>query len=167
MRDEEKLQVMQKYKAGEIQILLSTTIINVGIDVPNANLMVVEYAERFGLSHLHHLRGHMGRGQNKSYCVFIMSDDVSNESRKRLSKLESTNDGNELAEWDLQFRGTGEHTIIPQSDLFGFSLADIIRDIEIFKEAKKAVLEFIERDPQMKREEHQNIKTLLAFDLRS
>jgi ATP-dependent DNA helicase RecG len=161
MKGDEKKQVMQKFKAGEFQVLLSTTVVEVGVDVPNANLIIVEHAERFGLSQLHQLRGRVGRGQHKSYCVFIMSNSISLESKNRLSKLETTNDGFELAEWDLELRGPGEFTGTRQSGLTGFNLAHIIRDFDIFEEARNAVLELIEKDPQLKWSDHSSIKSLL------
>jgi ATP-dependent DNA helicase RecG len=162
MKGEEKKEVMQKFKAGEFQILLSTTVVEVGVDVPNANLIVVEHAERFGLAQLHQLRGRVGRGEHKSYCVFITSDIVSNESKQRLSKLELTNDGFDLAEWDLELRGPGEFSGTRQSGLAVFNMAHILRDFEIFEEVQKAVSELLKIDPQLSSPKHKIIKKILA-----
>jgi ATP-dependent DNA helicase RecG len=161
MKGDEKKQVMQKFKAGEFEVLLSTTVVEVGVDVPNANLIVIENAERFGLSQLHQLRGRVGRGIYKSFCVCVLSSKVSIQAKQRLMKLETTNDGFELAEWDLKLRGPGEFSGTRQSGLNSFNLAHIIRDFDIFEEAQKAVLELLQKDPQLKYSEHQQIRLLL------
>ena len=128
MKAEEKDFIMDHFKKNEIQILLSTTVIEVGIDVPNATVMVIENAERFGLSQLHQLRGRVGLGGNQSYCILMSKYELSNEGRKRLDAMVETNDGFEIANFDLQLRGPGDIQGTRQSGMLDFKIADLTKD---------------------------------------
>lgn len=136
MKPEEKETVMRGFVSGEIQILVSTTVIEVGVDVPNASVMVIEHAERFGLSQLHQLRGRVGRGAEQSYCVLLASDKQTEVARARLGIMEETNDGFKIAEKDLEIRGPGEIMGTRQAGLPEFRVANIVRDLEILQAAR-------------------------------
>ena len=142
MRGAEKEAVMQAFAEGEFDLLVSTTVIEVGVDVPNATLMVVENAERFGLSQLHQLRGRIGRGSAKSYCVLV-SDTRSDETRKRLKALCATSDGFRIAEEDLQLRGPGDFFGSRQHGLPLFRLGGLVRDMNILRDAQNAAAELL------------------------
>jgi ATP-dependent DNA helicase RecG len=137
MKSEEKEKVMSGFVSGEIQILVSTTVIEVGVDVPNASVMVIEHAERFGLSQLHQLRGRVGRGAEQSYCVLLASDKQTEVARERLGIMEETNDGFRIAEKDLEIRGPGELMGTRQAGLPEFRVANLVRDLEILQAARK------------------------------
>ena len=133
----EKERVMRAFVAGEIKILVSTTVIEVGVDVPNASVMIVEHAERFGLSQLHQLRGRVGRGAEKSYCILLTSDKKTAVAEERLGIMAQTNDGFRIAEKDLELRGPGELLGTKQSGLPEFRIGNIVRDQAILEMAKK------------------------------
>src|SRR5438094_2293563 len=133
MKPEEKEEAMRRFVKGEIQILVSTTVIEVGVDVPNASLMIVEHAERFGLSQLHQLRGRVGRGAEQSYCVLLASDKQTEVARERLGIMEETNDGFKIAEKDLEIRGPGEVLGTRQAGLPEFRVANLVRDLDILE----------------------------------
>jgi ATP-dependent DNA helicase RecG len=137
MKAEEKEEVMSRFVSGEIQILVSTTVIEVGVDVPNASVMVVEHAERFGLSQLHQLRGRVGRGAEQSFCVLLASDKRTEVARERLGIMEETNDGFKIAEKDLEIRGPGEVMGTRQAGLPEFRIANLVRDLNILQDARK------------------------------
>jgi ATP-dependent DNA helicase RecG len=137
MKPEEKEEVMRRFVKGEVQILVSTTVIEVGVDVPNASVMVVEHAERFGLSQLHQLRGRVGRGAEQSYCVLLASDKKTDVARERLGIMEETNDGFKIAEKDLEIRGPGELMGTRQAGLPEFRVANLVRDLAILQAARK------------------------------
>jgi ATP-dependent DNA helicase RecG len=137
MKPEEKDEVMRRFVSGEIQILVSTTVIEVGVDVPNASVMVIEHAERFGLSQLHQLRGRVGRGAEQSYCVLLASDKQTDVARQRLGIMEETNDGFKIAQKDLELRGPGEIMGTRQAGLPEFRVADIVRDLDILQAARR------------------------------
>jgi len=137
MKAEEKEKVMRGFVSGEIQILVSTTVIEVGVDVPNASVIVIEHAERFGLSQLHQLRGRVGRGAEQSYCVLLASDKRTEVARERLGIMEETNDGFRIAEKDLEIRGPGEIMGTRQAGLPEFRVANLARDLEILQAARK------------------------------
>jgi len=137
MKPEEKEEVMRRFVKGEIQILVSTTVIEVGVDVPNASVMVVEHAERFGLSQLHQLRGRVGRGAEQSFCVLLASDKQTDVARERLGIMEETNDGFKIAEKDLEIRGPGELMGTRQAGLPEFRVANLVRDLDILQAARR------------------------------
>lgn len=150
-------EVMRKFRAGEIDVLLATTIIEVGVDVPNATMMVIENAERFGLAQLHQLRGRVGRGSRESACVLI-ADPTDDEARARLAVPVGTSDGFALAERDLELRGPGEVFGLKQSGLPPFKVADLMRDRDLLAMARRDAAAWIERSPTLDRAEE---KTLL------
>ncbi len=162
MKAAEKDEVMRAFRKGDLQILVSTTVIEVGVDVANATLMVVEHAERFGLSQLHQLRGRVGRGSLKSYCVLFLGKAVSLESRERVKIMEMTSDGFKISEADLEIRGPGEFLGRRQSGLPGFKLANLIRDVKILSEAREAAFSLLENDPKLLKAENQALKSQLA-----
>ena len=131
-----KDQVMRMFQKGELQILVATTVIEVGVDVPNATVMVIEHAERFGLAQLHQLRGRIGRGAAKSYCILMTGGKVSEEGQRRLDAMVRTNDGFEIAELDLELRGPGEFFGTRQAGMPSFRVANIIRDAQLLETAK-------------------------------
>lgn len=137
MKTAEKDDVMRRFVAGEIQILVATTVIEVGVDVPNASLMLIEHAERFGLSQLHQLRGRVGRGAEQSYCVLLASDKKTSVARERLGIMEETSDGFRIAEKDLEIRGPGEVMGTRQSGLPTFRVGNLVRDVQILEEARR------------------------------
>jgi ATP-dependent DNA helicase RecG len=137
MKAEEKEEVMRRFIDGQIQILVSTTVIEVGVDVPNASVMVVEHAERFGLSQLHQLRGRVGRGAEQSFCVLLASEKQTEVARERLGIMEETNDGFKIAEKDLEIRGPGEVMGTRQAGVPEFRVANLIRDLDILQHARK------------------------------
>jgi ATP-dependent DNA helicase RecG len=137
MKTAEKDEVMRRFVQGEIQVLVATTVIEVGVDVPNASLMVIEHAERFGLSQLHQLRGRVGRGAEQSYCVLLASDKQTSVARERLGIMEETNDGFRIAEKDLELRGPGEVMGTRQSGLPTFRIGNLVRDVLILEEARR------------------------------
>lgn len=144
---EEKESTMGAFKRGELQVLVSTTVIEVGVDVPNANLMIVEHAERFGLSQLHQIRGRVGRGEHKSYCVLILGPRVSEESQERIQIMEKTTDGFQIAEEDLRLRGPGNLLGLQQAGLPGFIFANLLRDAEILERARARAQKIVQEDP--------------------
>jgi ATP-dependent DNA helicase RecG len=137
MKPDEKESIMRAFVVGEIDILVSTTVIEVGVDVANASTMVIEHAERFGLSQLHQLRGRVGRGAEQSYCVLLTGDKKTVVAKERLGIMEETNDGFKIAEKDLELRGEGEILGTRQSGIQLFKLANIIRDLEILELARR------------------------------
>lgn len=162
MKSSEKDEVMHAFRRGEIHILVATTVIEVGVDVPNANIMVIEHAERFGLSQLHQLRGRVGRGAHKSYCVLVLGYALSEEATKRADIMEQTNDGFRIAEADLEMRGPGEFLGTKQSGLPGFKLGNLVRDLKILQEARQAAFGLVTQDPDLKKPEHAMVKARLT-----
>ena len=149
----DKQGVMAAFAAGEVDVLVSTTVIEVGVDVPNASLMVVEDADRFGLSQLHQLRGRVGRGEHPSYCV-LLSDNRNELTRKRLKTLASTTDGFAIAEEDLKLRGPGDFFGARQHGLPQLKLASLEGDMRLLHQAQAAAQEVLARDPNLTWEEH-------------
>ena len=137
MKSDEKDATMQEFVAGKLNILISTTVIEVGVDVPNASLMIIEHAERFGLSQLHQLRGRVGRGAEQSFCVLLTGDKKTAVARERLGIMEETSDGFKIAEKDLEIRGQGDILGTRQSGIQTFKIGNIIRDLDILEEAKE------------------------------
>ncbi len=148
MKPAEKDAEMQRFVNGETQIMVATTVIEVGVNVPNASVMVIENAERFGLSQLHQLRGRVGRGADQSYCILVTSYKLSEETRKRLEIMVQTNDGFEIAEADLKLRGPGDLEGTQQSGVaFDLKIADIARDGQLLQHVRKIAAEIIDKDP--------------------
>jgi ATP-dependent DNA helicase RecG len=148
MSTDEKQAVMQQFRAGETQVLVATTVIEVGVDVVNATVMVIESAERFGLAQLHQLRGRVGRGAHESFCILI-SDAQTDAAVERLQAMCRTNDGFEIAEIDLQQRGPGEFFGTRQSGLPEMKLADITRELELLALCKTDAQEILAADPRL------------------
>jgi ATP-dependent DNA helicase RecG len=146
MTASDKEETMQRFKKGEIDILVSTTVIEVGIDVPNASMMVILDADRFGLSQLHQLRGRVGRGTRKSYCVVVCEEKANPESVDRLRMFEKTRDGFDVAERDLEIRGPGEFLGTRQSGVARFRFGNILRDHSLLEKAQQIAIELIERE---------------------
>jgi ATP-dependent DNA helicase RecG len=163
MSADEKEDAMRRFKAGEIQILVSTTVIEVGVDVPNASVMVIEHAERFGLSQMHQLRGRIGRGASKSYCLLMTRGKISEESQQRLDTMVRTSDGFEIAEKDLELRGPGEFFGTKQAGMPSLRVANIIRDRELLEAAKREARALVDGRSEATTEE----KRLAAEHLRT
>jgi ATP-dependent DNA helicase RecG len=161
MKSDEKEAIMMEFKEGRIQILVATTVIEVGIDIPNASVMVVEHAERFGLSQLHQLRGRIGRGRYPSKCILLAQYRSSEEAKVRLRAMEKTTDGFKIAEEDLALRGPGEFFGIRQSGLPDFRVAHIIRDTPILIEARKEAFRLIQEDPELVHPSHAGVRDIL------
>ncbi len=161
MSREEKERIMREFKEGRIHLLVSTTVIEVGIDVPNATVMMIEGAERFGLSQLHQLRGRVGRGSHASYCLLMASNGPSHVSRARLKVMEETSDGFRIAEEDLKIRGPGEFLGVRQSGLPPFKVADLVRDAAILQEARETAFALVKGDPRLEDPQHRGIREML------
>jgi ATP-dependent DNA helicase RecG len=149
---------MQRFIKGETQIMVATTVIEVGVDVPNASVMIIESAERFGLSQLHQLRGRVGRGAEQSYCILMTSHKLSNDSRTRLETMVRTNDGFEIAEVDLRLRGPGDIMGTQQSGVLNLKIADIIKDNDILKHARFYAKKILNDDPSLSKPENKALK---------
>jgi ATP-dependent DNA helicase RecG len=144
LSSEEKEDVMQRFRCNEIQILVATTVVEVGVDVPNATVMVIEHAERFGLAQLHQLRGRIGRGPQKSHCILVSAGRMTEEARARLETMVRTNNGFEIAETDLLIRGPGEFFGTRQSGELGFHIANPLRDRELLELARREAFSLAE-----------------------
>lgn len=153
MKASQKNEIMEKFSKNEINVLVSTTVIEVGVNVPNATVMMVENAERFGLAQLHQLRGRVGRGGFQSYCIFV-SGNKSKKTKDRLEILNKTNDGFKIAEEDLKLRGPGDFFGVRQSGDFDFGIADIYTDAKVLKSASEAAGEVLDKDPELELEEN-------------
>ncbi|MCX8020929.1 MAG: ATP-dependent DNA helicase RecG [Chitinophagaceae bacterium] len=152
---------MKRFAAGDTQIMVSTTVIEVGVDVPNATIMVIESAEKFGLSQLHQLRGRVGRGNEKSYCILMTAPEIGKEARERIKIMTSTNSGFEIAEKDLELRGPGEIEGTKQSGILNFKVANLVKDKDWLERAKDTAVVLVEKDPELNFPEHQALKHLL------
>lgn len=148
MKPAEKDRVMQSFAEGEMQILVSTTVVEVGVDVPNATVMLIENADRFGLSQLHQLRGRVGRGKNKSYCILV-SDNKSDSSRERLQVMKHTSNGFDIADYDLKSRGPGDFFGKRQHGLPDLKIADMLEDTETLRQCRECALKMLESDPRL------------------
>ena len=160
MKPKEKDEIMEKFKNKEIDILISTTVIEVGVDVPNANIMVIENAERFGLAQLHQLRGRVGRGEYQSYCI-LKCEGKSENTRKRMKVMVETNDGFIISEKDLELRGSGDFFGTMQHGLPEFKIANLFEDIEILKIVQSVAMKILEADPKLEQEENQPLNNLI------
>lgn len=164
MKPAEKEVIMASFKKNDIHILVSTTVVEVGIDVPNATVMVIEHAERFGLSQLHQLRGRVGRGGDKSYCLLLTEGYISEDGRLRLTVMGRTNNGFEIAEEDLSIRGPGEFFGTRQSGLPELKVANILRDAKVLEIARKEAFELVIKDPMLTLPDHKLLRN--AFERR-
>ena len=153
---------MQRFVKGETQIMVATTVIEVGVNVPNASVMIIESAERFGLSQLHQLRGRVGRGADQSYCVLMSSHKLSAEAKERLSTMVKTNDGFEIADVDLKLRGPGDLMGTRQSGVLDLKIADLAKDHRILHAARELAKQIIADDPELKKDENQRIKNFFV-----
>jgi ATP-dependent DNA helicase RecG len=162
MKQKEKDAIMEAFGKNDIQVLVSTTVIEVGINVPNATVMMVENAERFGLAQLHQLRGRVGRGKHQSYCIF-MSASKTKDTQERLSILNKTNDGFKIASEDLKLRGPGDLFGIRQSGILDFKLGDVFQDAKILQKASEAAEDLLRKDPKLEFEENKNLKQYLQY----
>ncbi|MGB5668619.1 MAG: ATP-dependent DNA helicase RecG [Maribacter sp.] len=154
MKSADKDYEMARFVKGETQIMVATTVIEVGVDVPNASVMIIESAERFGLSQLHQLRGRVGRGADQSYCILMTSHKLSSEAKTRLETMVRTNDGFEIAEVDLRLRGPGDLMGTQQSGILNLKIADIVKDNDILKTARWYALKILKEDPSLEKQEY-------------
>jgi ATP-dependent DNA helicase RecG len=161
MKTDERDAVMRKFRDGKLSILVATTVIEVGIDIPNATVIVVEHAERFGLSQLHQLRGRVGRGSAAGFCFLVNHGVGGTVAGERLRVMEKESDGFKIAEADLKLRGPGEFLGIRQSGLVDFRLANLTRDARLLIEARKEALAWLDKDPQLKSKESAGMRELL------
>jgi len=167
MKPEDKAYEMERFVSGKTQIMVATTVIEVGVNVPNATVMVVESAERFGLSQLHQLRGRVGRGSDQSYCILMSGAKLSDEGKTRLETMVQSNDGFEIAEADLRLRGPGNLMGTQQSGALQLKIADVLKDSDLLKTARATAQKILKQDPHLVQSEHQVIKktlTSLKFD---
>ncbi|MBN8861953.1 MAG: ATP-dependent DNA helicase RecG [Sphingobacteriales bacterium] len=163
---EQKEQNMRRFVEGDTQIMVSTTVIEVGVNVPNASVMVIESAEKFGLAQLHQLRGRVGRGAEKSYCILLSSTKLGKDARERLQIMTQTGNGFEIAEKDLELRGPGDIAGTRQSGMLDFKLADIVRDRPLVDAAKTLVMDILEKDPDLDSAENLRLKNFLQAQKR-
>lgn len=161
MKPAEKDLAMQNFKNGETQIMVATTVIEVGVDVPNASVMVIENAERFGLSQLHQLRGRVGRGAEQSFCILLTGYKLTSDARKRIETMVRTSDGFEISEADLKLRGPGDLEGTRQSGILDLRIADIIKDEKILHYARNTAIEVLSDDPNLEKEQNQCLKKQL------
>src|ERR1700722_8196847 len=171
MKKEEKQEVMRAFAERKIQILVSTTVVEVGVDVANATVMVVEHAERFGLAQLHQLRGRVGRGADQAYCFLMTSPLMSSDAIQRVKIMVATNDGFKLSEFDLKMRGPGEIFGLAQSGRREGGLVDLKRDVELVERAREKAANLLQEDPTLQspvnEELRKALKTRYDFQLAS
>lgn len=158
MKPKDKDVEMARFKRGETNIMVATTVIEVGVNVPNASVMIIESAERFGLSQLHQLRGRVGRGAEQSYCILMTGNKLSNETKVRMDAMCKTNDGFEISEIDLKLRGPGDIMGTQQSGILNLQIADLVKDQEILKLARVKAIELLKNDLHFEKTEHQELK---------
>jgi ATP-dependent DNA helicase RecG len=158
MKPADKDAEMKRFAEGKTNIMVATTVIEVGVNIPNASVMIIESAERFGLSQLHQLRGRVGRGAEQSYCILMTSFKLSADSKIRLETMCTTNDGFEIAEVDLKLRGPGDLMGKQQSGVLNLQIADLVKDKDILLLARQKALELLKRDPSMELIEHQSLR---------
>ncbi len=162
MKPQDKEYEMQRFVAGKTQIMVATTVIEVGVNVPNASVMVIESAERFGLSQLHQLRGRVGRGADQSYCILMSSGKLSDDAQTRLQTMVRTNDGFEIAETDLQLRGPGNLMGTQQSGILALKIADVVKDSDILKTARFYAQQLLKNDPGLEAVSHQMVREKMS-----
>ena len=158
LKKEERQEIMSRFLKNEIQVLVATTVIEVGIDIPNATVMIIEHAERFGLAQLHQLRGRVGRGKHASHCLLAAYFPISEEGKARMKAMQNSRDGFEIAEEDLKIRGPGDFMGTRQSGLPVLKIANLLRDIKILDVARKEAFSLIDRDPNLENPANQPLK---------
>jgi ATP-dependent DNA helicase RecG len=158
MKPSEKDSEMKRFAEGKTQIMVATTVIEVGVNVPNASVMIIESAERFGLSQLHQLRGRVGRGAEQSFCILMTSHQLSSDSKTRMETMCSTNDGFEIAEVDLKLRGPGDLLGTQQSGVLQLRIADLVRDRDLLQVARHEASKLLKADVRLEHPEHQNLR---------
>jgi len=163
MKTKDKDYEMDRFVKRETQIMVATTVIEVGVDIPNASVMVIENAERFGLSQLHQLRGRVGRGVDQSFCILMAKDKLTNEGRQRLQTMVRTTDGFEIAEADLKLRGPGDLHGTQQSGILDLKIADIIKDEKTLKYGRSLAIEILKEDPHLELEKNRKISIHLQY----
>jgi ATP-dependent DNA helicase RecG len=152
-----KEEQMKQFASGQTKILVATTVIEVGVDVPNASLMVIESAERFGLSQLHQLRGRVGRGAEESFCILMTDYKISGDARTRMETMVRTTDGFEIAETDLRLRGPGDMAGTQQSGVLDFHIADISKDAQLLQYTRGIAEELLQNDPELTKPENEPV----------
>jgi len=162
MKADDKAYEMDRFVRGETNIMVATTVIEVGVNVPNASVMIVESAERFGLSQLHQLRGRVGRGADQSYCILMSSHALSDDGKIRLETMVKTNDGFEIAEVDLRLRGPGNVMGTQQSGILQLKIADLAKDVTLLKAARNSAKQMLKNDPELINAHHQCVKRTLS-----
>ena len=167
MKPEDKEFEMNRFVKGETQIMVATTVIEVGVNVPNASVMIIESAERFGLSQLHQLRGRVGRGAEKSFCILMTGDKISPDTKKRINTMVRTNDGFEISEVDLQLRGPGDLLGTQQSGILDLKIANLSQDGHVVAMAREAAKEILTVDPTLEKPENAGIRSKLTSMLRA
>ena len=162
MKPSQKDEIMTSFSKGDIQVLVSTTVVEVGVNVPNATVMMVENADRFGLAQLHQLRGRVGRGDAQSYCIFVQGTE-GEDTKKRLEILNQSNDGFFIAGEDLKLRGPGDLFGVRQSGLMEFKIGDIYQDADVLKAASEAVSEILKLDEKLELSQHEQLKERIEY----
>ncbi len=163
MKSEDKALEMERFSNGKTQIMVATTVIEVGVNIPNASVMVIESAERFGLSQLHQLRGRIGRGADKSYCILMTGNKLSNEAKTRIQAMVRTQDGFELAEVDLKLRGPGDLMGTQQSGILQMRIASLSRDAQVILQVRNVAIDLLEDDPTLAKVENKSISDTLQM----
>jgi ATP-dependent DNA helicase RecG len=160
MKAADKSAEMKRFSEGKTNIMVATTVIEVGVNIPNASVMIIESAERFGLSQLHQLRGRVGRGAEQSYCILMTSHKLSNDSKIRMETMTKTNDGFEIAEVDLKLRGPGDLMGTQQSGVLNLQIADLVKDKDILQLARHHAIKIMNEDSGLQKQEHQSIRVV-------
>ncbi|MGL1894630.1 MAG: ATP-dependent DNA helicase RecG [Spirochaetaceae bacterium] len=161
--ESEKIKAMNDFNSGEVDILVATSVVEVGVDVPNATVMIIEHAERFGLSALHQLRGRVGRGSHQSYCFLVYSNVLTDDGKKRLMTMKETNDGFEISKEDLKLRGPGDIAGVKQSGFMRFSIANLARDINVLESAREEAFRLLKEDPGLLSIENSMLRELYSI----
>lgn len=162
LKEDEKSATMERFRSGDLQILVATSVVEVGVDVPNATCMVVEHAERFGLSALHQLRGRVGRGKHQSYCFLVYDDDLTDIAKDRLKTIHTHTDGFQISEEDLRIRGPGDIAGTEQSGYLRFRAADLMQDMEVMNDARADAFDILESDPTLNASENRSLRAALT-----
>ncbi|HHM20660.1 MAG TPA: ATP-dependent DNA helicase RecG, partial [Bacteroidetes bacterium] len=163
MKPKDKEFEMQRFVRGETQIMVATTVIEVGVNVPNASIMIIENTDRFGLSQLHQLRGRVGRGADQSYCILMTDFKLSADARQRIATMVRTNNGFEIAEADLKLRGPGNIEGLRQSGMLNLRIADLGRDGDILREARAMAMRILEKDPRLAHPQNSRLKNYMEM----